>query len=199
MHNKVKNRGLTLVELVLSMGILGIILMLIFPMISIFNKSRQIIMETSKRDNHKARVLELIEQNINRASLDEINFFWENFLQKGKGIYLYENENLSSEFLSQTKKNGNFILLKIPHYKKGKKEVRYISFKFDKEKLSIANYFPENLMLRKTREEILMENVQGKFVMEGFSIKIIITYLDKNIPNKIENISEGVGAIEKIQ
>jgi len=194
---KSKEKGLTLIELVLSMGILGIILMLIFPILLIFNKSRLAIIETSRKDNQKSRILQLIEQNINKASLDQVNFAWEHFLPKGKGIYTYESGDINDELLSQKKECGNFILLKSSYYKSGKKEVRYISFKFEKRKLSITNYSPETSMLKKVREEVLLENVQGKFVMDEISIKIIINYLNKNNPVKIENIDEGVGAIEK--
>lgn len=36
---KCRNHGMTLIELLISMAIFGIILMLIFPLVSVFNKN----------------------------------------------------------------------------------------------------------------------------------------------------------------
>lgn len=197
---KCKNHGMTLIELLISMTLFGIILMLISPIVSVFNKTQIQLQAQSKHSKDMEKIVFLMEKNISNAFLEELHLVGEEHLINGKGIYTYSNKlnnNIDNSFLENIKNRGNFILLKIPSINKGEKSIKYIAFKFEEENLSIINFTLDDNMLKKVREEKILFNVQGEFLMEEGHIKIFLTRtINGKISEYINNI-EGVGAIEK--
>lgn len=197
---KCKNHGMTLIELLISMTLFGIILMLISPIVSVFNKTQIQLRAQSKHSKDMEKIVFLMEKNISNAFLEELHLVGEEHLINGKGIYTYSNKlnnNIDNSFLENIKNRGNFILLKIPSINKGEKSIKYIAFKFEEENLSIINFTLDDNMLKKVREEKILFNVQGEFLMEEGHIKIFLTRtINGKISEYINNI-EGVGAIEK--
>ena len=146
------------------------------------------------------KIVFLMEKNISNAFLEELHLVGEEHLINGKGIYAYSNKlnnNIDNSFLKNIKNRGNFILLKISSINKGEKSIKYLAFKFEEENLSIINFTLDDNMLKKVREEKILFNVQGEFLMEEGHIKIFLNrIINGEISEHINNI-EGVGTIEK--
>ncbi|MGF6906630.1 type II secretion system protein [Fusobacterium sp. PH5-44] len=197
---KCKNKGITLIESLISMAILGIVLMIISPIISIFNKTQMQLQAQSKYIKNIEKIVFLMEKNISNASLEEFHLSGEQYLSNGKGIYIYSqisDKNIDNSFLKNVKIRGNFLLLKISAFNKGKKFLKYIAFKFEEGYLSVINFALEDNILKKVREEKILSNVQGEFIMENDHIKIFLAQISNEKISKCINNIEGVGAIEK--
>lgn len=119
MFYKKKIKGMTSIEVLVSLTIISIFMSVLFPILRVNSKINNILYFQSIIDQNKGDIIKIIENSIENSQN-----YWsiENFNESV--IVLYYNRHLpcyiDKSFFQHKKEKGNLIFIKIPILKNGK-------------------------------------------------------------------------------
>lgn len=112
-----KNRGITLLETVISLGLISIFSLIIFPTLRISNRLNESISEKGLRDREITRVLNIVERAIEKSSPLPIEYLGDGNIRNGVEV-IVENRVLTGQINISTLENvstkGNLLFLEYP-------------------------------------------------------------------------------------
>ncbi|MDR3260152.1 MAG: type II secretion system GspH family protein [Fusobacteriaceae bacterium] len=188
-----KNSGMTLIEVMTVIGLMGILIMLIHPTLYTFYKSRITFGKINSYDLKNARLIDIIEEAINNSFKGEESFSGKEYLKNGKGIYIVDKtaiKILDDDFFKNNEKSGNFLFLEMPIMKNKIITNRYLAFKIIGGNLSMIQYSISENKIKQTREEVILDNITGNFSIDENVIKILLIHKEFDTEKYIEGIGE---------
>jgi prepilin-type N-terminal cleavage/methylation domain-containing protein len=188
-----KKGGMTLIEVMTVIGLMGIIMMLVHPTLYTFYKSRVTFGKINSYDLKNARLVDIIEEAINDSFKGEEPFSGKEHLKNGKGVFTVDktmSKTLDIDFFKNTEKNGNFLFLEMPIMKNKVITNRYLAFKIIGGNLSMIQYSVSENKIKQTREEVILDNITGDFSIDEKIIKILLIHKEFDTEKYIEGVGD---------
>lgn len=188
-----KKGGMTLIEVMTVIGLMGIIMMLVHPTLYTFYKSRVTFGKINSYDLKNARLVDIIEEAINNSFKGEESFSGKEHLKNGKGVFTVDktmSKTLDIDFFKNTEKNGNFLFLEMPIMKNKVITNRYLAFKIIGGNLSMIQYSVSENKIKQTREEVILDNITGDFSIDEKIIKILLIHKEFDTEKYIEGVGD---------
>ncbi|MDU1911002.1 prepilin-type N-terminal cleavage/methylation domain-containing protein [Fusobacterium sp.] len=197
MYNK-KIRGVTLLETMISMGIMGIFLLLSFPVTKIIYKTENFFVSERNAARNSSRIIEIIEKDIKESCFGNKEYIGKEYLNNGKEIFEnlgYIRNPLREEFFREKMEKGNMLFLEIPFVKDNKVSSKYIIYRFYTGSLQIirCSLFNGNIFVEDTED--ILEEVDGYF--ERDKKGIVINLQIRGSKEKIKKTLKGYELIGK--
>lgn len=197
MYNK-KIRGVTLLETIISMGIMGIFLLLSFPVMKIIYKTENFFVSERNAARNSSRIIEIIEKDIKESCFGNKEYIGKEYLNNGKEIFEnlgYIKNPLREEFFREKMEKGNMLFLEIPFVKDNKVSSKYIIYRFYTGSLQIirCSLFNGNIFVEDTED--ILEEVDGYF--ERDKKGIVINLQIRGSKEKIKKTLKGYELIGK--
>ena len=84
---KKKVKGITLIETMTSLGIMGIFMLLSFPVIKIIYRTENFFVNESNTVRNTSRIIEIIEKDIRESGFGNKEYIGKEYLNNGKEIF----------------------------------------------------------------------------------------------------------------
>lgn len=178
-----KNRGVTSLEIVISLALIVLFLTLIFPILRLTLKMERSFIIRERVERNSARLIEMLEREIVDSSFGNEIYEGKENLIDGKGVYQLVGIRptiLDKKFFSNMKERGNALFLEIPYVKKEKIYSRYYFYRFNGNMFMISQCSNQGGRIFFESEDIVFENIDGYFEQDKNGIKIVIK-IKKNI------------------
>lgn len=193
-----KIKGITLIETMASIGIMGIFMLLSFPVMKIINKTENFFVNERNTAKNSSRIIEIIEKDIRESTFGNKEYIGKEYLNNGKEIFEhsgYISSPLREEFFSRKVEKGNMMFLEIPYVRDDTVFSKYIIYRFYTGSLEIieCSLFNGNIFIERT--ENILEKVDGYF--EKDEKGIIINLQMRNGKERVEKILKGYELIGK--
>lgn len=193
-----KIKGITLIETMASIGIMGIFMLLSFPVMKIINKTENFFVNERNVAKNSSRIIEIIEKDIRESTFGNKEYIGKEYLNNGKETFEhsgYISSPLREEFFSRKVEKGSMIFLEIPYVKNDTVFSKYIIYRFYTGSLEIieCSLFDGNIFIERT--ENILEKVDGYF--EKDEKGIIINLQMRNGKERVEKILKGYELIGK--
>lgn len=193
-----KIKGITLIETMASIGIMGIFMLLSFPVMKIINRTESFFISERNTARNSSRIIEIIEKDIRESTFGNKEYIGKEYLNNGKEIFEhsgYISSPLRKEFFSRKAERGNMIFLEIPYVKDDIVSSKYIIYRFYIGSLEIieCSLFDGNIFIERT--ENILEKVDGYFEKDGKGI--IINLEMRKGKERVEKILKGYELIGK--
>lgn len=187
--NKIK--GITLLETMISIGIMGIFLLLSFPIMTIIYKTEFFFVNERNTARNSSRIIEIIEKDIKESCFGNNEYIGKKYLNNGKEIFDhlgYISSPLREEFF-KIKGKGNILFLEMPYVKNNMVLSKYIIYRFYFGNLQIieCSLFNGNIFIENT--ENILDEVDGYF--EKDKNGIIINLQIRSSKEKIKKTLKG--------
>lgn len=197
---KKKVKGITLIETMTSLGIMGIFMLLSFPVIKIIYRTENFFVNESNTVRNTSRIIEIIEKDIRESGFGNKEYIGKEYLNNGKEIFEplgYINSPLREEFFKRKAEKGSLIFLEIPYVKNEMVFSKYIIYRFYTGSLEVMECSLLNKKIFVERAENILEEVEGYFEKDGKGIVINLQIRNEN--GKIKKILRGYELVgEKI-
>lgn len=178
-----KNRGVTSLEIVISLALIVLFLTLIFPILRLTLKMERSFIIRERVERNSARLIEMLEREIADSNFGNEIYEGKENLIDGKGVYQLVGIRptiLDKKFFSNMKERGNALFLEIPYVKKEKIYSRYYFYRFNGNMFMISQCSNQGGRIFFESEDIVFENIDGYFEQDKNGIKIVIN-IKKNI------------------
>ena len=178
-----KNRGVTSLEIVISLALIVLFLTLIFPILRLTLKMERSFIIRERVERNSARLIEMLEREIVDSNFGNEIYEGKENLIDGKGVYQLVGIRptiLDKKFFSNMKERGNALFLEIPYVKKEKIYSRYYFYRFNGNMFMISQCSNQGGRIFFESEDIVFENIDGYFEQDKNGIKIVIN-IKKNI------------------
>ena len=178
-----KNRGVTSLEIVISLALIVLFLALIFPILRLTLKMERSFIIRERVERNSARLIEMLEREIADSSFGNEIYEGKENLIDGEGVYQLVGIRptiLDKKFFSNMKERGNALFLEIPYVKKEKIYSRYYFYRFNGNMFMISQCSNQGGRIFFESEDIVFENIDGYFEQDKNGIKIVIN-IKKNI------------------
>jgi len=178
MHGK-KNRGFTLAETILTAGLTGIMIMLIQPLVSSVSRSRNFLTTIHSRQLKASRLPELIRDAFESAGFGDAEYAGKEHLRSGRGVYEVTSstiKTLDEAFFAGRKEKGNFLFLELPTAWNDTVASRFVAFRVLDGNLSLLHYSITGGVLKQTREDVILTNVEGTASMDDKLFSLSLHY-----------------------
>ncbi|GAA6325090.1 hypothetical protein F350042L8_21880 [Fusobacterium ulcerans] len=195
---KKKVKGITLVETMTSLGIMGIFMLLSFPVIKIIYRTENFFVNESNTAKNTSRIIEIIEKDIRESGFGNKEYIGKEYLNNGKEIFEplgYINSPLREEFFKRKAEKGSLIFLEIPYVKNEVVFSKYIIYRFYTGSLEVMECSLLNKKIFVERAENILEEVEGYFEKDGKGIVINLQIRNEN--GKIKKILRGYELVGK--
>ena len=195
---KKKVKGITLVETMTSLGIMGIFMLLSFPVIKIIYRTENFFVNESNTAKNTSRIIEIMEKDIRESCFGNKEYIGKEYLNNGKEIFEplgYINSPLREEFFKRKAEKGSLIFLEIPYVKNEVVFSKYIIYRFYTGSLEVMECSLLNKKIFVERAENILEEVEGYFEKDGKGIVINLQIRNKN--GKIKKILRGYELVGK--
>ncbi|MFV0578214.1 MAG: type II secretion system protein J [Fusobacterium ulcerans] len=195
---KKKVKGITLVETMTSLGIMGIFMLLSFPVIKIIYRTENFFVNESNTARNTSRIIEIIEKDIRESGFGNKEYIGKEYLNNGKEIFEplgYINSPLREEFFKRKAEKGSLIFLEIPYVKNEVVFSKYIIYRFYTGSLEVMECSLLNKKIFVERAENILEEVEGYFEKDGKGIVINLQIRNEN--GKIKKILRGYELVGK--
>ncbi|WP_278575241.1 prepilin-type N-terminal cleavage/methylation domain-containing protein [Fusobacterium ulcerans] len=189
---KKKVKGITLIETMTSLGIMGIFMLLSFPVIKIIYRTEIFFVNESNTVRNTSRIIEIIEKDIRESGFGNKEYIGKEYLNNGKEIFEplgYINSPLREEFFKRKAEKGSLIFLEIPYVKNEMVFSKYIIYRFYTGSLEVMECSLLNKKIFVERAENILEEVEGYFEKDGKGIVINLQIRNEN--GKIKKILRG--------
>lgn len=195
---KKKIKGITLLETMISLGIMGIFLLLSFPVMKIIYKTENFFVSERNSARNSSRIIEIIEKDIKESCFGNKEYIGKEYLSNGKEIFEnlgYIRNPLREEFFKAKIEKGNMLFLEIPFVKDNTVLSKYIIYRFYTGSLQImeCSLFNGNIFVENT--ENILEEVDGYF--ERDKNGIIVNLQIRDSKEKIKKTLKGYELIGK--
>lgn len=195
---KKKVKGITLIETITSLGIMGIFMLLSFPVIKIIYRTENFFVNESNTVRNTSRIIEIIEKDIRESGFGNKEYIGKEYLNNGKEIFEplgYINSPLREEFFKRKAEKGSLIFLEIPYVKNEMVFSKYIIYRFYTGSLEVMECSLLNKKIFVERAENILEEVEGYFEKDGKGIVINLQIRNEN--GKIKKILRGYEIVGK--
>lgn len=195
---KKKVKGITLIETMTSLGIMGIFMLLSFPVIKIIYRTENFFVNESNTVRNTSRIIEIIEKDIRESGFGNKEYIGKEYLNNGKEIFEplgYINSPLREEFFKRKAEKGSLIFLEIPYVKNEMVFSKYIIYRFYTGSLEVMECSLLNKKIFVERAENILEEVEGYFEKDGKGIVINLQIRNEN--GKIKKILRGYEIVGK--
>ncbi|MEE0137424.1 prepilin-type N-terminal cleavage/methylation domain-containing protein [Fusobacterium ulcerans] len=195
---KKKVKGITLIETMTSLGIMGIFMLLSFPVIKIIYRTEIFFVNESNTVRNTSRIIEIIEKDIRESGFGNKEYIGKEYLNNGKEIFEplgYINSPLREEFFKRKAEKGSLIFLEIPYVKNEMVFSKYIIYRFYTGSLEVMECSLLNKKIFVERAENILEEVEGYFEKDGKGIVINLQIRNEN--GKIKKILRGYEIVGK--
>lgn len=195
---KKKVKGITLIETMTSLGIMGIFMLLSFPVIKIIYRTENFFVNESNTVRNTSRIIEIIEKDIRESGFGNKEYIGKEYLNNGKEIFEplgYINSPLREEFFKRKAEKGSLIFLEIPYVKNEVVFSKYIIYRFYTGSLEVMECSLLNKKIFVERAENVLEEVEGYFEKDGKGIVINLQIRNEN--GKIKKILRGYELVGK--
>lgn len=195
---KKKVKGITLVETMTSLGIMGIFMLLSFSVIKIIYRTENFFVNESNTARNTSRIIEIIEKDIRESGFGNKEYIGKEYLNNGKEIFEplgYINSPLREEFFKRKAEKGSLIFLEIPYVKNEVVFSKYIIYRFYTGSLEVMECSLLNKKIFVERAENILEEVEGYFEKDGKGIVINLQIRNEN--GKIKKILRGYELVGK--
>lgn len=195
---KKKVKGITLIETMTSLGIMGIFMLLSFPVIKIIYRTENFFVNESNTVRNTSRIIEIIEKDIRESGFGNKEYIGKEYLNNGKEIFEplgYINSPLREEFFKRKAEKGSLIFLEIPYVKNEMVFSKYIIYRFYTGSLEVMECSLLNKKIFVERAENILEEVEGYFEKDGKGIVINLQIRNEN--GKIKKILRGYELVGK--
>lgn len=195
---KKKVKGITLIETMTSLGIMGIFMLLSFPVIKIIYRTENFFVNESNTARNTSRIIEIIEKDIRESGFGNKEYIGKEYLNNGKEIFEplgYINSPLREEFFKRKAEKGSLIFLEIPYVKNEVVFSKYIIYRFYTGSLEVMECSLLNKKIFVERAENILEEVDGYFEKDGKGIVINLQIRNEN--GKIKKILRGYELVGK--
>lgn len=195
---KKKVKGITLIETMTSLGIMGIFMLLSFPVIKIIYRTENFFVNESNTAKNTSRIIEIIEKDIRESGFGNKEYIGKEYLNNGKEIFEplgYINSPLREEFFKRKAEKGSLIFLEIPYVKNEVVFSKYIIYRFYTGSLEVMECSLLNKKIFVERAENILEEVEGYFEKDGKGIVINLQIRNEN--GKIKKILRGYELVGK--
>lgn len=195
---KKKVKGITLIETMTSLGIMGIFMLLSFPVIKIIYRTENFFVNESNTVRNTSRIIEIIEKDIRESGFGNKEYIGKEYLNNGKEIFEplgYINSPLREEFFKRKAEKGSLIFLEIPYVKNEVVFSKYIIYRFYTGSLEVMECSLLNKKIFVERAENILEEVDGYFEKDGKGIAINLQIRNEN--GKIKKILRGYELVGK--
>lgn len=195
---KKKVKGITLIETMTSLGIMGIFMLLSFPVIKIIYRTENFFVNESNTVRNTSRIIEIIEKDIRESGFGNKEYIGKEYLNNGKEIFEplgYINSPLREEFFKRKAEKGSLIFLEIPYVKNEVVFSKYIIYRFYTGSLEVMECSLLNKKIFVERAENILEEVEGYFEKDGKGIVINLQIRNEN--GKIKKILRGYEIVGK--
>ena len=195
---KKKVKGITLIETMTSLGIMGIFMLLSFPVIKIIYRTEIFFVNESNTARNTSRIIEIIEKDIRESGFGNKEYIGKEYLNNGKEIFEplgYINSPLREEFFKRKAEKGSLIFLEIPYVKNEVVFSKYIIYRFYTGSLEVMECSLLNKKIFIERAENILEEVDGYFEKDGKGIVINLQIRNEN--GKIKKILRGYELVGK--
>lgn len=195
---KKKVKGITLIETITSLGIMGIFMLLSFPVIKIIYRTENFFVNESNTVRNTSRIIEIIEKDIRESGFGNKEYIGKEYLNNGKEIFEplgYINSPLREEFFKRKAEKGSLIFLEIPYVKNEMVFSKYIIYRFYTGSLEVMECSLLNKKIFVERAENILEEVEGYFEKDGKGIVINLQIRNEN--GKIKKILRGYELVGK--
>lgn len=195
---KKKVKGITLVETMTSLGIMGIFMLLSFSVIKIIYRTENFFVNESNTVRNTSRIIEIIEKDIRESGFGNKEYIGKEYLNNGKEIFEplgYINSPLREEFFKRKAEKGSLIFLEIPYVKNEVVFSKYIIYRFYTGSLEVMECSLLNKKIFVERAENILEEVEGYFEKDGKGIVINLQIRNEN--GKIKKILRGYELVGK--
>lgn len=179
-----KNRGFSLLELILSLGLLSIFSMLIFPLLRVSNTLNTTLMKQSLFEKDSLKVLSLIEKTINNSQITTIDYIGKKYVENGaividydRGIFLGLNE----DFFRKKSVKGNTLFLEFPTSDGKNIYYFFIIFRFYLGEFQVIECKKVNNEVFVENSNSIIENIHGYFEKTKTGIIINMEILDSDL------------------
>lgn len=195
---KKKVKGITLIETMTSLGIMGIFMLLSFSVIKIIYRTENFFVNESNTARNTSRIIEIIEKDIRESGFGNKEYIGKEYLNNGKEIFEplgYINSPLREEFFKRKAEKGSLIFLEIPYVKNEVVFSKYIIYRFYTGSLEVMECSLLNKKIFVERAENILEEVEGYFEKDGKGIVINLQIRNEN--GKIKKILRGYELVGK--
>lgn len=195
---KKKVKGITLIETMTSLGIMGIFMLLSFPVIKIIYRTENFFVNESNTVRNTSRIIEIIEKDIRESGFGNKEYIGKEYLNNGKEIFEplgYINSPLREEFFKRKAEKGSLIFFEIPYVKNEVVFSKYIIYRFYTGSLEVMECSLLNKKIFVERAENILEEVEGYFEKDGKGIVINLQIRNEN--GKIKKILRGYELVGK--
>lgn len=191
------HRGMTLLETIISLGLVSIFSLIIFPTLKISNELNREVDKKSLVGRESVRILNIIERSISKSIAFSEEYSGKEYIKDGIGIIEERRILISSineSVLKKSSKEGNTLFLEYPRSNGVRIENSILVFQFVDENLIIVQGRVKDKKIVIEFSDTLYEGVDGEFrrVERGVVIEYEILGKNSDIKEKIkgyENIN----------
>ena len=112
-----KNQGFSLLEFILTLGLLSIFSLLIFPLLRISNTLNTSLVKQSLFEKDGIKIISLIESSIEDSNISYEEYTGKEYVENGAIVLNYDKEiqlGLKEEFFKKKVSKGNILFLEFP-------------------------------------------------------------------------------------
>lgn len=178
-----KNRGVTSIEIIVSLALITLFLSLIFPILRLTLKVERNFILKERIERNSSRLIEMLEKEIEDSSFGNEIYEGKESLINGKGVYQLVGIRptiLDKNFLVNMKERGNALFLEIPYIKNGRIHSRYYFYRFNGNMFLISQCSNQSGRIFFENEDIVFEDIDGYFEQDKNGIKIVVN-IKKNL------------------
>lgn len=186
---KVKNKGVTFLETLISLGLLSIFSVLVFPMVKLSSDLNESLRQKSLIARNSIRILDVISKSITKAVPFKTEYKGQQYIKNGVGVI--EDERLlvgmiNESVLAKNSENGNILYLEILRSNGERLDEVLLIFEFLEDKLFVIEGRVINGIVRMFSSDILYEGIKGGFKKNKTGVIITYETKGKNLKSKEE-------------
>lgn len=181
MKYKNKNQAFSIAEIIVSIAIISIFILILFPILNINNKVNETIYIQSIIDKNKGDIIEIIEDLIADSEHYLIEKYTKNSVEVLQRKNFVSTGFIGKEIFENITKKGNVLFIKKPILKNGKIRNYFIIFCISHKCLYAYEGEYRNKTLCTENMSKIMKNIEGEFEKKerGIFINMKVKVRDK--------------------
>lgn len=180
-------RGMTLLETIISLGLVSVFSLIIFPTLKVSNELNREVDKKSLVGRESVRILNIIERSISKSIAFSKEYSGKEYIKDGIGIIEERRILISSineSVLKKSSKEGNTLFLEYPRSNGVRIENSILVFQFVDENLIIVQGRVKDKNIVIEFSDTLYEGVDGEFRRVEQGVVIEYEILGKNSDTK---------------
>lgn len=184
------SKAISLVETILTLGLLSILSILIFPILKSSNTLTNSFISQSLISKDSERILLIIENCINNSSIIDRDYLGKEWVKNGFLILDYNgifSQSLGENFYQHSSTEGNTLYLEYPRSNGKTIKLSILIFRFLYGELTVAEFEVGKNDVFIVNSDVILENVHGSFKKNryGIIIELEVTSSDFSVKEKL--------------